>query len=148
VLQAKALLVSVCLGLSAFRAASQAATVLPNPTTIAQTRYVIDRFNLTFFPYSDSKTASVGAADVLGDGLGSLVSTAVTFKTPANMSWYYKPSRIDILYAASKPQPSRPAGISDMVITLYSDDGTSARGPGLPVSLRPFGLLLHPAAAR
>lgn len=49
----------------------RAAAVAPVITTLATTRYTIDRFNLTFSLHSDEPTTvSIGAADPFGDGKG------------------------------------------------------------------------------
>jgi hypothetical protein len=108
----------------------------PSPTTISQTRFVIDTFNLTYYTLSDSATVSVGAVDAYGDGIGSLVTTAVLVKTPLtndSIAWDYQPTRIDMLFHAKTSQPTRPAGISDFVLTLYADDGSSVHNPGVQV---------------
>ena len=48
-----------------------ATAVAPVITTLATTRFTIDRFNLTFSLQSDEPTtASIGAADPFGDGRG------------------------------------------------------------------------------
>lgn len=51
--------------------AAAATAVGPVITTLATTRYTIDRFNLTFSLHSDEPTTvSIGAADPFMDGKG------------------------------------------------------------------------------
>ena len=82
-------------------------------------------------------TLSVGAQrPPYNDNFGTLVTTAVLIKSPANPDLYpqllYRPSRVDLLMFTWAPQPSR-AGIADFYVTLYSDDGSDAHHPAIQV---------------
>jgi hypothetical protein len=79
---------------------------------------------------------SVGARDQYNDGTGSsggtLVTTAVLVKSPANLpgdpAWGYRPTRVDLLFMQQPNQaPNRVC--TDFFVTLYSDDGTSTHNP-------------------
>jgi hypothetical protein len=130
---------AICLAWAGTAFAQASASPSPSPlatafpTTIAQTRFTVDANNLTWALRSDSSTASVGAIDNFGDSIGSLVATAVLIKSPSNTAWNYRPTRVDVLFAAKAPQPSRPVGMSDFLLTLYSDDGSTDHNPGVQV---------------
>jgi hypothetical protein len=75
---------------------------------------------------------SVGARDQYGDSFGTLVTTAVLIKSPANLpgdpAWGYRPVRVDLLFMQQPNQaPNRIC--TDFYVTLYSDDGTSTHNP-------------------
>jgi hypothetical protein len=126
---------------SASRSASRTptGTNTPFPTTISTSRFIIDRFNLTFARVSDQPGASVGAIDPYNNNVGSLISTAVLIKSADNLpgdpvDWLYRPTRVDLLMYWKTAQPTRPSGISDFYVTLYSDDNTTEHNPGVQVS--------------
>jgi hypothetical protein len=121
------------LGLASLCAGQSTPSSVPFPTTVSQTRFTIDFFNLTYSRASDAVTASVGAVNKYGDSIGSLVATAVLVKSPTNVVWNYRPTRVDVLFHALSAQPSRPSGISDFLLTLYSDDGSSEHNPAFQV---------------
>lgn len=80
----------------------------------------------------------MGARDDYGDGIGSLSTTAVLIKTPATQSgqpaWTYRPSRVDVLLFLVAGQSRRT--VVDFFLTLYADDGSAARSPGIQVRQR------------
>jgi hypothetical protein len=113
---------------------------VPSPTALATTisasRFTIDRFNLTFTLASDEPMVSIGASDDFGDGLGSLKATAVCFKTGSNtnISSPFIPTRVDFLLYKKSLQ-SRDT-ITDLSLTLFSDDGTTSHNPYRQVRAR------------
>jgi hypothetical protein len=48
------------------------------------------------------------------------------------VEFLYRPVRVDLLMYQRTFQ-SRPAGLSDFFVTLYSDDGSSTHNPGVQV---------------
>lgn len=70
------------------------------------------------------------------DSFGTLVATAVIFKSPDNPPDYpqllYRVSRVDILMFTPDAQPGR-AGISDFCMSLYSDDNSTEHNPAVQV---------------
>jgi hypothetical protein len=115
----------------------------PSPTAyataFATTRRTVDFNNLTFSLLSDEPVTSIGAADDFGDGLGSLKATAILFKTalytqsPPSTSPYVA-ARCDFLLY-KRPLTSR-IFITDLTLTLFSDDGSSTHNPLAPVRSR------------
>jgi hypothetical protein len=111
----------------------------PFPTIPASTRNTIDRSALANSPISDATLASVGALDAFGDGLGSLVTTAVLVGMPlnpvgSNSTFRYQITRIDILlYVVS--QASNRLNPSDLAVSLYADDASATHNPGVKVRL-------------
>jgi hypothetical protein len=110
----------------------------PSPTafatTISSSRFTIDRFNLTFALQSDEPLVSIGASDDYNDGLGSLKTTAVCFKTGshATITSPFIPTRVDfLLYKLARQNRD---GITDFRLTLFSDDGTPEHNPLAQVS--------------
>jgi hypothetical protein len=115
-------------------AGTLSASRTPAPTTISSSRFTIDYFNMTFALLSDQTKASVGAINNFNDGVYSLVTTAVLFKTPAidpanPVAWQYRPTRVDMLFFQKAAQATRPVGLSDILLTLYSDDGSADHNP-------------------
>ena len=80
---------------------------------------------------------SVGAhRPPFNDAVGTLVTTGVLVKSPSNPLAFpellYRPSRVDLLMFTPDLQPNR-AGLSDLCVTLYSDDGSDVHNPGVQV---------------
>jgi hypothetical protein len=93
---------------------------------------------MTFQLTSDVTAASVGAVNYYGDSAGTLVTTAVLIRSPANLAgdpvnWKYRPIRVDLLLFTKALQATR-AGISDFLVTLYADDDTPEHNPSIQVS--------------
>ena len=112
-------------------ASAQTPTASPQSTTIATTRYTIYRFNLAFNRTSDEPLVSVGMHDVFNDGIGTLKSTAVMFRTPTGNGLKYYPTRCDILFHKVGVQ-SR-TDISDFNLILFDDDDTAEHNPNTQV---------------
>jgi len=131
---------------SASLAPSTSLTQTPTPSASPRTNdrslqlaFGSTRFNQTFARRSDATVVSVGAQQApFMDAFGTLVTTAVMVKTPANPADYpqlvYRPSRLDLLMFTPDPQPGR-LGISDFCVTLSSDDGSDEHNPGVQVRL-------------
>ncbi len=105
----------------------------PLATTIATSRFTIDRFNLTFSLASDEPLTSIGGSDDYNDGLGSLKTTAVLFLTGSHptISNPFIPTRVDfLLYKLARMSRDT---ITDFALTLFSDDGTPEHNPLAPV---------------
>ena len=111
----------------------------PRPTTLATTRFTIDFNNYTFNLNSDQPQVSIGAVDSFNDGLGTARSTAVMFQTPFGNGEDYTPLRCDVLLHKVGGQ-SRDL-ITDLFLTLYSDDNTDEHNPAMQVSQSLLGLL-------
>ena len=98
-------------------------------------------FNQTFNIVSDRPFVNVGARNDFQDNFGTLVSTAVLVKSPANRigdpNWAYRPTRVDLLMFARPNQATR--SISDFFVTLFSDDGTDEHNPAEQLTT-PFSL--------
>ena len=131
-------LIAVILPLAASVTQTQTATPTntpsstPRPTTLATTRFTIDTFNYTFNLHSDQPQVSVGAVDSFNDGFGTARSTAVMFQTPIGNGQSYTPTRCDVLLHKVGGQ-SRDL-ITDLFLTLYSDDDTAEHNPAMQVS--------------
>lgn len=114
--------------------------ILPSPvpraTTLATTRFTIDKFSLATNPVSDVLDVSVGSRSRVGDS-GALVATAVLFQTPFASPLSFVVSRVDVLLWAKASQPPR-LGISDFMLALFADDGSVDHGPG--VQVRPHSI--------
>jgi hypothetical protein len=92
---------------------------------------------------ADRDTVSIGARNDFNDGGGTLVTTAVLFRTtdasPGGPAWAYRPTRVDVLLTLA-PNQATPRGISDFLLTLYADDGSPDHNPGIQLAL-PFLLV-------
>lgn len=114
-------------------AALATSTASPNPTTLASTRFLVDRFAGQPF-YSDA-TVSVGAsASAFSDGLGTLTSTAVLIRTPQNVAgdstaWMYRPSRVDFYLTTFQTPAATQAQPSSYNILLFADDNSTEHAP-------------------
>ena len=108
-------------------ATAQTPTASPLSTAIATTRFTISRFNLALNRTSDEPLLSVGMHDVFNDGVGTLKSTAVMFRTPTGNGLKYYPTRCDILF--HKVGDLSRTDISDFNLILFDDDGTAEHNP-------------------
>ena len=111
--------------------ATATATTSALPTVLSSTRYTIDKYALAGNLESDEIRVSAGAADVYGDSIGSLKTTAVMFRTPAGDGVPYSPQRCDILFFITAGQPT--TSLAAFSIILFADDDTDAHNPGARV---------------
>jgi hypothetical protein len=105
----------------------------PSQTTICSTRTAIDSGNLAII--SDAQFIAIGAEKGVqpwGNILGTLKATAVLIRAPpSTVDAVFRPTRVDVLLFR-RPYQQR-NHVTDLFISLYSDDGSVSHNPGQKV---------------